>query len=299
MLAPIGAVLVVLIVQFALPNRVEAGEFLIWTDDAKIASWVLLGGCLVAFTIVWARQRRRVISYVFVATGVVTLLLACGGLAMSSIPNRDPRIARPVLAIPGGASYRVIHGVGFATRVAYLTRARAENDLFVTLESLGGPVALDSPNVYAPILVPARRTPSQRDGFPASGIYVAPTGLLIVAARLPRHPAGPLRACLAFDAGGDGLLSPCDTLALSPFVLFGADDVGDDAELDAWLDSLPEAFVTRDQPYPMHGEECGVPTDDALVAALSHPSEWVRDAARRIAEVGGAARYPRTTARLR
>lgn len=78
---------------------------------------------------------------------------------------------------------------------------------------------------------------------------------------------------------------------LSPFRLLGATSPGDEGDLAAI-----EARV-RD-PLRDPSSAGGLPTETSLLDALGSPNPWIRTAARRIVEAGGAEMYPEATRRL-
>ncbi len=93
---------------------------------------------------------------------------------------------------------------------------------------------------------------------------------------------GGVRYCARLSASEEHVRGP-----VSPFIAFGPDDVGSDAELRSWCRWLGD-----------HRGRPPTPKDAHLVAALRHPSPWVRDAAAQLARAGDRKWFQETLAAL-
>jgi hypothetical protein len=91
----------------------------------------------------------------------------------------------------------------------------------------------------------------------------------------------------AFDASSGRFLSGTELTRLAPFALLDDSTDGLDADVETMVERVRRARGNSP-----------APSDGALTAALDHPNPWVRAAARRIVEAGGAEIYPAATNRL-
>lgn len=141
----------------------------------------------------------------------------------------------------------------------------------------------DSPREFASVVRP--------EGGPLRNVYVSPDGVVV--------GLWGTSAYVAAEVHGGSTWAGMTIGELSPFLLLGTDDRGRDADLAAIAADVASgcAFRMEHPDWPMDHAE-GVPTEASLLDALGHANPWVRAAARRIIEAGGAEMYPEATKRI-
>lgn len=115
----------------------------------------------------------------------------------------------------------------------------------------------------------------------------------------------------AWDGVHSRTLTKEEIRRMSPFVLLGDADAGREDDLQYIVSVVrPEgpnapseaAEAPRPQRHRADAEDNvewrGVPPEDAVFEALDSPNPWIRSAARRIVEAGGAEMYPEATRKL-
>jgi hypothetical protein len=178
---------------------------------------------------------------------------------------------------PDGREYVAL--AGFWTtgigRVADRTLGRTTIDVLVT-------AGTDSPRACAALVRPATA--------PDSTLYFSPDGLVV-----EDHGAHTY-AAVALD--GSRTFGRRNIQDLSPFVLLDATTNGLDTDVEsiaAYVKQHASKVTRPDAPADAQSE---IPSEASLLAALDSANPWVRAAARRIVEAGGAAMYPEATRRL-
>ncbi len=255
-------------------------EYVIWSPTVRFFAWVGAAASVTAWLWIVRRDRR---CHVVAGLGAVAAL---GLASVGWMFEIAPRTTLPELQSSTGRRYRLIYYSLMQGMTLSLARVDEESMLRTRLAIVGS-AGFDSPRQYASVIVP---TGAVR---PESLIHVAPDGLLVVGA----HGSEWVVDCyLAYDPATATVVRDESAQSLSPFVLFGPDDVSDDAAFDLWLASLARIEFRPSEWMP---QESGVPADATLLTDIDHPSAWARSAARRIAETLGDEWYPRTRARLR
>jgi hypothetical protein len=92
--------------------------------------------------------------------------------------------------------------------------------------------------------------------------------------------AGFARGCrcfLAYDTHSDHFIGSEEILGLSPFILIGTNDTMHQSDIDD--------LISREREGPRSDIDSGLPTDEGLNEALSHPNAAVRDLARQILDI--------------
>lgn len=184
----------------------------------------------------------------------------------------------PACTGPYGGSYRVLVSEG-----RFLVRVTSVSDWDVHVVAVA---VAPSHGALPAVIRPAGAADD-------SGLRIAPDGTVL---DLDAH--GRCRQC--FRARPSVVHSRRDWRAaaeealgyLSPFVLLGEDEQGEEADLQRLLARLaaPDAGAVT--------PPICAPPEHALLNALDSPNAWVRDAARRLISAGGPGTYPEATKRL-
>jgi hypothetical protein len=258
------------------------GALLLWLFGAAVASLVAL--CVAG----WFRPARFPHPGVSALLGIAT---TCGGLALLGLLGLASlsswNASSPVVG-PDGHEYAALAMWESAAvgRVVGRSLARTEYDVLVC-------VGTDWPRRYAALVRPAQE---------ANGaLHFSPDGLVVLDHGGIAYAAARLDGSRKFDSQ--------NIQSLSPFVLLDATTKGRDADVEgiAWdvrntasdaarKDKAVLADPVTNAMWPE--DRSGVPTEASLLDALDHANPWVRDAARRIVEAGGAEMYPKATKRL-
>jgi hypothetical protein len=199
--------------------------------------------------------------------GALALFVGCGGVFWMGARKLSDGVMGP-----DGATYVFFHHQIMQGRSAYLGRVVSLGPFWRTvqpIESHEGEFRSVGAHVFRPTGVPEYATwvAITEDGF-VLGIE------------------GDF-ACRQARVGSDESVPRGTIEQLSPFAALGVSGVGDEREVERDIRSIREGRQTS-----------AWPTDAHLSAALDSVNPWVRGAARRIVEAGGADIYPEATKRL-
>lgn len=254
----------------ARPLRVAAETFqvMVWRPWPWVLLFAVATAALAAAVVVSRRRELAWRPYTVVA--VAALVVAPVAYARRTWRQLERMSAGPPVALADGTRYRVVR----TTEDRWIAREDDADTFRILLVGVGR----SSEDDWGTGLV----RPRGRGGV--GGLYPGPDGRLY-----DLSADGRCRGCLDPELAPSQrqLDDPAWTLrGISPFVLLGPFDEGDESDLHALETSLRRggAFLP--------------PDERRLLEALGASNPWVRDAARRLIRAGGPVLYPHATKRL-
>ncbi len=266
----------------ALSRTITDDRIVIYGWLPRALAWSGVGAALVVWFIGFLRHRGSFGRLFVLACGpaFACVAMCCGGTWI--VFGEGAETVRPELTVADGGRYRLAIYSFMQGKTLRLCRVVDDSAWSLELDVVSA-ARFGSPRQFVRLLVPAGSSPRS-----PTGLCVSPAGLILV--EYGSSP-GLLEIYAAYDPSTDESFANVNVFPLSPFLMFRANDVGDDAALEKLA-----VKMLHDASLPW---KAGVPDDTALAADLTHESPWVRDAAEKLIVRGGVDLFPVATERLR